>query len=118
MVEVTAEIVIIVIGFILVLGLMLESRWRLNGTVLEIQEQLDLLERGLEVVGTVLTRIPELVPQFSINQSPLGQILEFFQGMNAPPPGEDGSYATPELRDATGKYSDGETQEATPVEPE
>jgi hypothetical protein len=118
MVEVTAEIVIIVFGFILVLGLMIESRMRMNGTVLEVQEQLDLLERGLEVVGTVLTRIPDLVPQFSINQSPLGQILEFFQGMNAPPPGEDGSYATPELRDDVGRFSDGQTEEATPVEPE
>ena len=118
MAEVSLALVVIVVGFILVLGLMIESRWSLNGTVLEIQEQLDLLERGLEVVGTVLTRIPELVPQFSINQSPLGQILEFFQGMNAPPPGEDGSYANPQLRDDVGKFSDGETQEATPVEPE
>ena len=118
MVEVTIEFTLISVGFILVLGLMIESRFRANWAIEEIREQLDLMERAIEVVGTVLTRIPELVPQFSINQSPLGQILEFFQGMNAPPPGEDGSYATPELRDATGKFSDGTTEEATPLEPE
>ena len=115
MVGVSLELVVIVIGFISVLALMIEQRFRFNDSVFEVQEQLDLMERGLEVVATVLSKIPELVPQFSINQSPLGQILEFFQGMNAPPPGEDGSYATPELRDATGKYSDGETEdEKTP----
>jgi len=118
MVEVTLELTLIAIGFILVLGLMIESRMKMNDTVFEIQEQLDLMERAIEVVGTVLTRIPELVPSFSINQSPLGQILEFFQGMNAPPPGEDGSYATPELRDATGQFSDGTTEAEETVEPE
>ena len=110
MVEVTFEILVIGFGFILTLALMIESRFRANWAIEEIQEQLDLMERGLEVVGTILTKIPELVPQFSINQSPLGQILEFFQGMNAPPPGEDGSYANPQLRDDVGKYSDGETE--------
>jgi len=118
MVEVTVELALIAIGFISVLALMIESRFRTNWAIVEIQEQLDLMERGLEVVGTILTKIPELVPQFSINQSPLGQILEFFQGMNAPRPGEDGSYATPQLRDDVGKYSDGTTEEATTVEPE
>lgn len=118
MVQVTLEMTLIAIGFILVLGLMIESRFRANWAIVEIQEQLDLMERGLEVVGTILTKIPELVPQFSINQSPLGQILEFFQGMNAPPPGEDGSYATPALRDATGQFSDGTTEAEETVEPE
>jgi hypothetical protein len=118
MVQVTLELALIAIGFILVLGLMLESRMRLNETVIEVQEQLDLMERAIEVVGTVLTRIPELVPSFSINQSPLGQILEFFQGMNAPPPGGDGSYDAPQLRDDVGQFSDGSTEEATTVEPE
>ena len=118
MVEVTLELALIVVGFILVLGLMIESRFRANWAIVEIQEQLDLMERGLEVVGTVLQRLPELVPQFSINQSPLVQILEFFQGMNAPPPGEDGSYDAPALRDATGQFSDGTKEEATPVKPE
>jgi len=115
MVEVTLELALIAIGFILVLGLMIESRMRLNESVLDVQEQLDLMERGLEVVASVLQRLPELVPSFSINQSPLGQILEFFQGMNAPPPGEDGSYANPQLRDDVGQFTDG--QETEPESP-
>jgi len=110
LVEVTVELVVIAIGFILVLGLMIESRMKMNDTVLEVQEQLDLMERGLEVVATVLQKIPEILPTYTINQNPLSQILEFFQGMNAPPPGEDGSYANPQLRDDVGKYSDGETE--------
>ena len=62
MVGVSLGLVVIVIGFILVLGLMIESRMRLNESVLEVQEQLDLMERGLEVVAGVLQRLPELVP--------------------------------------------------------
>jgi len=117
MVEVTVELVVIAIGFILVLGLMIESRMRLNDSVLEVQEQLDLMERGLEVVAGVLQRLPELVPQFSINQSPLGQILEFFQGMQTPPGDGDDSYATPQLRDDVGQFSDG-TKESKNTPPE
>ena len=107
MVEVTLELALIGVGFILVLGLMIESRFRANWAVEEIQEQLDLMERGLEVVATVLQKIPEILPTYTINQNPLSQILEFFQGMNPPPPGEDSSYDAPALRDATGQYSDG-----------
>ena len=110
MVQVSLELALITIGFILVLGLMIESRMRLNETVIEVQDQLDLMERGLEVVAGVLQQLPSLVPQFSINQSPLGQILEFFQGMNAP---KEGSYDAPALRDSTGQYSDGETDQST-----
>jgi hypothetical protein len=110
MVGVSLELVVIIIGFILVLGLMIESRMSLNGTVLDIQEQLDMMERGLEVVATVLQKIPEILPTYTINQNPLSQILEFFQGMNAPEGGADDSYANPQLRDDVGKYSDGETE--------
>jgi len=112
MVEVRLELALIVIGFILVLGLMIESRFRTNWAILEVQEQLDLMERGLEVVATVLQKIPEILPTYTINQNPLSQILEFFQGMNAPPADEDGSYATPTLRDATGQFTDGQTEAA------
>jgi len=117
MVGVSLDIVVIVIGFILVLGLMIESRFRSNWAIEEIQEQLDLMERGLEVVAGVLQRLPELVPQFSINQSPLAQILEFFQGMHGPEGGADDSYANPLLRDDVGKFSDGSTEsKSTPPE--
>jgi hypothetical protein len=81
-----------------------------------MEERLDLLERALEVVGGVLTKLPELVPQFSINTSPLGQILEFFQSVKEP--GES-SYQGERLREPTGKYSDGsEEREVTTEEVE
>jgi len=112
MVEESVSMVITGIGFILVLGLMIESRIKLNRAIFEVQEQLDLLERGVEVVATVLQRLPELVPQFSINQSPLAQILEFFQGIQEP---AEGSYHDNQLRDDTGRFVDGseESEEST-----
>jgi len=117
MVGVSLELLVIAFGFILTIGLMIESRFRTNWAIEEIQEQLDLMERGLEVVAGVLQRLPELVPSFSINQSPLGQILEFFQGMQTPEEGADGSYANPQLRDDVGKYSDGEKESETTQKP-
>ena len=112
MVGVDLNTYILTIGFIFVIGLIFESRFRMNSVALDMEERLDLLERALEVVGGVLTKLPELVPQFSINTSPLGQILEFFQGMNAQ---KEGSYDAPALRDSTGQFTDGETEdEKTP----
>ena len=114
MVGVDLNTYILTIGFIFVIGLIFESRFRMNSVALDMEERLDLLERALEVVGGVLTKLPELVPQFSINQSPLGQILEFFQSVKEP--GES-SYQGEQLREPTGKYSDGsEKEEITTTE--
>ncbi len=60
MVQVTAEIVIIVIGFILVLALMIEQRLKFNESVLDVQEQLDLMERGLEAVPYTNLTLPTI----------------------------------------------------------
>jgi hypothetical protein len=114
MVEVWMNTLLIAFGFILVVGLMIEARIRLNEVENEFVERLELMERALEVVGGVLSQIPEMVPQFSINQNPLSQILEFFQTMKAP---EDASYTSAQLRDDTGKYSHGSGKEESHTPP-
>jgi len=108
MVAVSFDTVLIVIGFILVLGLMIENRIRLNSIGLEFGDRLDILERALEVVAGVLQQIPEMVPQFSINQNPLSQILEFFTSINQP---DEASYTGAQLRDDNGQFSNGEKEE-------
>jgi hypothetical protein len=96
------------VGFIFVLGLMIESRIRLNNAVLDIEEQLQMMERALDVVAGVLQQIPEMVPQFSINQNPLGQLLEFIQGLK----GEGTTpYSGAQLRGDKGQFKDGEKEE-------
>jgi hypothetical protein len=97
MVQGTFLLLVIVIGFISILALMIESRYRSNWAVVEIQEQLDLMERGLEVVAGVLQQLPSLVPQFTVNESPLGQLLQFFKSMNPDEGGAVDSYANPLL---------------------
>ena len=108
MVEVWVNTALLVIGFILVVGLMIESRMRLNEEVLELQEQLLMMEKALNVVAGVLQQIPEMVPQFSINQNPLGQLLEFIQGLKGDSPD---SYTGAQLRGDKGQFTNGEREE-------
>ena len=73
----------------------------------DIYDALEHMDRSLSVVAVVLEKLPEMVPQFQINESPLTKLLEFFQTMNK----QDGSLTEPTLRDNNGRYSDGETKE-------
>ena len=65
------------------------------------------MEAAVRVVAEVLQRLPEMVPQFSINQNPLTQLLEFFQGMNE----RNLSNSDARLRNPDGKFTDGEGEE-------
>jgi hypothetical protein len=73
-----------------------------------LDERLDEMQQGLEVVASVLGRLPELMPQFSINQSPIAQILEFLQGIREP------SLTDPSLRGPDGRFSDAPEEEEKP----
>ena len=74
----------------------------------DLESQLDEMAQGLAVVASVLERLPEMVPQFSINQNPLTQILEAWQQMVQ---SREASYSDRALRDDTGRFTDGKTQE-------
>jgi uncharacterized membrane protein len=71
-----------------------------------VHERLDEMQHGLEVVATVLGKLPEMVPQFAINQSPIQHILEFITQMRG-----DGLDTDPQLRGDNGRFSDGEEKE-------
>jgi hypothetical protein len=102
---------------ILMTGTLIFLLWKgkldLNITGEEMHERIDGLEEALKVVGTVLERLPELVPQFSINQNPFQSLIDAFAermkaNMDTP------SYAEGALRDPEGRFTDGaEKEEAT-----
>ena len=72
----------------------------------DIYDALEQMDKSLGVVALVLEKLPEMVPQFQINESPLSKILEFFQTIQQPNAG-DTSLTEPALRDDSGRYSDG-----------
>jgi len=108
MVGVGLEVVVIVALLILSIGLQLEARFSGMKYLNDYDDALDEMKNSLNVVAQVLHKLPELVPQFKIETNPLSQILEFFQQRAQ---GEQGSLGAEQLRDDTGQYSDGTTQE-------
>ena len=73
----------------------------------DFHDRLDVMEEGLKVVATVLTELPNLVPQFSIDANPLSQILEFFTSLREK---SEPSLIDKQLRDDSGRFSDGEEE--------
>ena len=102
------ELVVIIILLILSIGLQLETRYSSKDILEDYDDALNEMRNSLNVVAQVLQKLPEMVPQFQINENPLSQILQFFQQR-----AEQGSLDTERLRDDTGAYSDGtkETKE-------
>ena len=108
MVGVGIEVVVLAILLILSIGLQLEARFSAKDYLLGYDDALEEMRQSLEVVATVLQRLPEMIPQFNlVNENPLSQILQFFQQMKEPPTGEP-SLSDNLLRDDTGRFSDGE----------
>ena len=66
------------------------------------------LREGLNIVAAILQKLPDMTPQFQINQSPIMQLLEFFSQNK---PQTDPSYTDAQLRDDSGRFSDGEKEE-------
>jgi len=92
------------------LYLLWSGRVNLNMTAEEMHERIDVIEDALKVVGMVLEKIPELVPQFSINQNPFQSIIDALaqrikENMGQP------SITDPLLRDDNGMFTDGPKEE-------
>jgi hypothetical protein len=102
---------VVIIGVILIIGFQLEARMQFLRGSGDLHERLDLLEEAVGVVGTVLQRLPELVPQFSINQSPLEGIFDFLKQVYAPEAPTEGSIGALEVRDDNGRFTDGTKEE-------
>jgi len=85
--------------------------WREKLDLEEIHERFDELSNSLNVVAEVLTRLPELVPQFSINQNPFAPLIEAFAARMG---NQWGSNPDTLLRDDAGRFEDGAEREETP----
>jgi len=108
MVAVGFEFTLLVILLILGIGLQLEARYSAKFHLEDYDEQLEEMKNSLNIVAQVLHKLPELVPQFKIETNPLSQILEFFQSRAQQ---QEPSLGAEQLRDDTGQYSDGTTQD-------
>jgi hypothetical protein len=108
MVAVEVWLIVVVVMLILSIGLQLEARYSGTKYLDEYDDQLEEMRNSLNVVAQVLHKLPEMVPQFQINENPLSQILQFFQNRAQE---QQASLGAEQLRDDTGRYSDGTTQE-------
>ena len=107
MVGVEVWLLVVVILLIFSIGLQLEARYSSTKYLDEYDGQLEEMRNSLNVVAQVLHKLPEMVPQMNlINQNPLTQILEFFQQRQ-----QQASLGADQLRDDTGRYSDGTKEE-------
>ncbi len=73
---------LILIGGIVGFSIWLSAlSWRLanalEGTV-AAEDQLDEIKESIEIVATILNKLPELMPQFNMNTNPLQPIFEAF----------------------------------------
>ena len=72
-------------------------------------DDLDEIREAVEAVVLILNKLPELMPQFSMNTNPLQPIFEAFaqkitgaqqlSTVNVPRVKETGQYATPQTKD-------------------
>ena len=99
-------ILLVLLDILLTIGLiMVLHREKLD--LEQVHDRFDELSNSLSVVAEVLTRLPELVPQFSINQNPFAPLIEAFANRMGQ---QWGSNPDTLLRDNTGRYSDGEAE--------
>tara|TARA_R110002110_G_scaffold51879_2_gene151672 strand:- start:114 stop:515 length:402 start_codon:yes stop_codon:yes gene_type:complete len=102
------EIVVVIILLILVVGLLIEGRMSTRDQLLEYDVALEEMKNSLMVVATVMQKLPEMVPQFQINENPLSQILQFFQERAAARDESMPSLADAPLREDNGQFSNGD----------
>ena len=93
---------------------MISYLWKEKLDLEEIHERFDELSNSLSVVAEVLTRLPELVPQFSINQNPFAPLIEAFANRMGH---QWGSNPDTLLRDDAGRYSDGAEEREEEITP-
>ena len=105
--EVTLWLLVIVCLQIGLIILIYSRSGNLSSLEEDFHDRLDVMEEGLKVVATVLSELPNLVPQFSIEANPLSQILEFFTSMREK---SEHSLIDKQLRDDSGRFSDGEKE--------
>ena len=72
-------------------------------------QDIDEIRESVEIVAAILERLPEMMPQFQMNQSPLQPVIEWFmqQRMNS----GDLLESPIQNRDEAGKYASAEEKQ-------
>jgi hypothetical protein len=107
MVTVGFDLVVVLICLFLMFYFVYNDNKKLKENADDLFEALETMDKSLQVVAVVLERLPEMVPQFHMNENPLAKLLEFFQQMRE----SQSSLTPPALRDDSGRFADGETKE-------
>jgi hypothetical protein len=110
MVAVEVWLIVVVMLLIFSIGLQLEARYSGTKYLDEYDGQLEEMRNSLNVVAQVLHKLPEMVPQFQINENPLSQILQFFQQRQ-----QQNSLGAEQLRDDNGRFETDGTKEAEEI---
>ena len=101
-------ILLVLLDILLTIGLILVlHREKLD--IEDVHDRFDELSNSLNVVAEVLTRLPELIPSFSINQNPFAPLIEAFAARMG---NQWGSNPDTLLRDDVGQFTDGQEAEA------
>ena len=103
-------LIVVVVLLILSIGLQLEARYSAKDYLEDYDQALDEMRNSLNVVAQVLHKLPEMVPQFQINENPLSQILQFFQNRAQE---QQASLGASHLRDHNGRFETDGTKEET-----
>lgn len=107
-----------ILTIIIVLGLVFFTAWlsRLSALMHEglngmgaTDEDIQEIKEGIEIVATILNKLPELMPQFNMNTNPLQPIFEAFARKLS---GEVPLMTYEPKRDSEGRF-DGTPQEQT-----
>lgn len=107
MVAVGFDTLIIVICLIIVGYFIYLDNKKLKENAEDLFDSLETMDKSLQVVAVVLEKLPEMVPQFQINENPLVKVLEFFQDMK----NNQHSIGANELRGPNGRFQDGTKEE-------
>ena len=108
MVTVEVWLIVVVVLLILSIGLQLEARYSGTKYLEEYDEALEEIQNSMNVIAQVLHKLPEMVPQFQINENPLSQILKFFQNRAQE---QQASLGADQLRDDSGRFETDGTKE-------
>jgi len=108
MVAVEVWLIVVVVLLILSIGLQLEARYSGTKNLEEYDLALEEIQNSMNVIAQVLHKLPEMVPQFQINENPLSQILQFFQNRAQE---QQASLGADQLRDDNGRFETDGTKE-------
>jgi predicted translin family RNA/ssDNA-binding protein len=75
------EIVLFSVALVFFSGWFMYLTNRLRGALLSLEDSddaIDEIRESVEVVAQILQRLPEMMPSFGINQSPLQPLIEAF----------------------------------------